>query len=332
MKMRKVILGCSALAVALFFASCNKDKTVAEPVQDTEFQSTKDVIYANTVAAELEQMVAYIAEGQTATKYMAIAPGSTGTITNNTSGNVITVVFSNSVTCADGKKRDGTIQITESSNPISYSASIMHDPGYVATVDLTNYWVDGWNIKTLTPFVVTNTSKGPLAAFNPASDKLTWTYTGKLSIENVADAGKNMVWEGNMTKTIVNTNNPKIFDPTKLQKIAWSSTVTANNANITYGGSSKGETKAGTAFTFSITEENPLVRDYACSPDKVLGVTNNTVIVYSEWHPFIGGIANFTTGTLEPRKVDFSNEGMMDCDNAVKVTIKGVDTPVDLMK
>lgn len=331
MKMKKVILGCSVLATALFFASCNKDKTVAEPVQDTEFQSTKDVIYANTVAAELEQVVAYIAEGQTATKYMAIAPGSTGTITNNTSGNVLTVVFSGSVTCSDGKKRDGTIQITKSSSPASYSASIYHDPGFVATVDLNNYWVDGWNIKTVNPFIVTNVSKGPLAAFSTSADKLTWTYEGKLSIENVADVAKNMVWEGKMTKTLVNTNNVKIFPSTKLLPIAWSSTVVADNANLEYSGDSKGETKAGTAFTFSISE-TPLVRNYACAPDKVLGVTNNTVIVYSEWHPFIGGIANFTTGTLEPRKVDFSNEGMMDCDNAVKVTIKGVDTPVDLMK
>lgn len=335
MKMKKVILGCSVLAAtAILLTSCNKDKTVAEPVQDTEFQSTKDVIYANTVASDIEQIVAYMGEGQLLTKYLQPAPGSSGSIPPPvTSGNSITVVFQGSVTCRDGKKRDGSITLVYTSSPASYSANATRDPGYVATVYLNNFWQDGWSVAVVDQFVVKN-----VTAFNyaPASDKLKWTIKGKLAINNVADASKNMTWEGDMTKTLANTNNSAVFAPTKLLPIAWSSTTIVNNAKLEYGGSSKGITANGTAYTFSITEESPLVRDYNCSPDKVLGVTTTTANppvvtpVYSEWHPFISGVASFTTGSLAPRLVDFGVAG--DCDNAVKITIKGVETPVDLMK
>lgn len=335
MKMKKVILGCSVLAAtALFITGCNKDKTVAEPVQDTEFQSTKDVIYANTIAADIEQIAAYMGEGQLLTKYLQPAPGSSGSIPPPvTSGNSITVVFSNSVTCRDGKKRDGSITVVYASSPVSYSANAMRDPGYVATVYLNNFWQDGWTVSVVDPFIIQNVT---VLNYAPGTDKLKWTFKGKLAINNVADASKNMTWEGNMTKLLANSTNSNVLATSKLLPIAWSSTIVANNAKIEYGGSSKGITANGTAYTFSITEETPLVRDYNCSPDKVLGVntttTNPPVVtpVYSEWHPFVSGVASFTTGSLAPRLVDFGVAG--DCDNAVKITIKGVETPVDLMK
>lgn len=330
--MKKLFLGCSSIiAAAILVTSCDNKKTNAEPTQDTEFQSTKDAVYAQSVAAEIAQIAIYAGDGG-AGIYLQNSQGGTAGISYTTLPGAHIQLTYNNVVCRDGKKRDGVMDIFYTSSPASYSANSSHEPGYYGTVNLTNFSVDGWAVNDSTPFIVHNVSTGPLAAFNPATDKLKWNVSGHLTVKNIADASKNMSWNGNLAMTVVNTN---IVLPVKQNPIIWTSSLTANCAKVEYTGDSKGLTGGSVPYTFSITPENPLVRSYSCSPDKVVSVvtTPSLAPLYSEWHPFISGIATFTTeGSKEPRKIDFSNEGNPDCDNAGKVTIKGVDSPIDFMK
>ena len=349
MNMKKIILGCSVLATAaLFIVGCNK-KTNKEPEQDLEFQSSKDVAFANQCVADLDMICGYMGENQLLGAFFMPAPNSGGAITTTVlPGNVLQVVYSGSVTCKDGKRRDGTIQMAFASVPLVNGAGFLREPGYSATVTLTNFWVDGWKIDDVTPFLITNTMA---TNYSPAADKLNWTIKGEFTIDNVADDSKSMTWKGTLKKTCVNSTSAVVFAPTKLLPINWSTVYTGTNitspgAIINYESVTDitGFTSKTQAYTFAIEKENPLVRDFGCAPDKVLGVITGTgtpVVIYSEWHPFVGGIANFTTSTAkviapstkgEPRKINFSNDGASTCDNAGKVAIKGVDYTLDFMK
>jgi hypothetical protein len=339
--MKKFILGAAAIVTVAIFVACDNKKSVAEPVQDTEFQSTKDVTFANATAIELAQIAAYMGEAQLTYSYLLTAPGSSGAITTTVlSATHYQVTYSLNPMCRDGKRRNGTVDLYISSNPTNFNANAFRDPGFVGTMSLTNFSVDGWLINNVdpigNPFKVYNTTA---FTYSPQNTNLKWTITGKLTMEHPTDDAKDISWDGNFEQTLANTNNAFVFPPTKLVPIVWSSTNTANCAKLEYTGSSKGVTGASSAYTFSITEK-PLVRDFSCSPDKVLGVIQTTaapglIPVYSEWHPFIGGIASMTTALAkekEARKIDYSTDGANSCDNAGKVTIKGVDSPVDFPK
>jgi len=342
--MKKITLGCSVLlAAVLIIAGCNK-KTNPEPEQDKEFQSSVDVAHANSTVADLEIICSYMGENLLLSSYFVPAPGSTGTIitSRDTANNQLTVTFSSSVTCKDGKKRNGTIVMTYSSIPLANGAKFYRQPSFVASVTLNNYWVDGWWMDDVTPFKITNNMAGN---YNPAADKLNWTIEGDFTIKNQADSTKNMTWKGKLIKTLTNSTSSTVFNPNKLFPIAWSTTSTTPGANIEYKGEAaskfdvSGNTSVNKPYSFKIDEEHPLIRQFSCSPDKVLGVYSTTttpitiIPVYSEWHPFVGGVASLTTNALpEARKLDFSSEGNTDCDNSGKVTIKGIDYPIDFMK
>jgi hypothetical protein len=338
--MKKFILGAATIVTVAIFVACDNKKSVAEPVQDTEFQSTKDVTFANETAVELAQIAAYMGEAQLTYSYLLTAPGSSGAITTTVLSSTYPihyqVTYSLNPMCRDGKRRNGIVDLYITSSPLSYSANAFRDAGFVGTLQLTNFSVDGWLIDDVTPFVVKNQND---FNYQPSSTNLKWNISGKLSIEHPTEDSKDMSWEGSFDQTLANSNNTVVMSPTKNLPIVWSSTNTVNCAKLEYTGDSKGFTGASSAYIFSITEK-PLVRDFSCSPDKVLGVIQTTaapglIPVYSEWHPFIGGVASMTTALAkdkELRKIDYSTDGANTCDNAGKVTIKGIDTPVDFPK
>jgi hypothetical protein len=159
MKMKKIIIGCSVLfAAAMVIVGCNK-KTNPEPVQDKEFQSSKDAVFANSVAADLEIICSYMGENLLYSAYFfpapGTAPGSTISIVADTTSSSpkLEVTYTNSVTCRDGKKRNGTITMKYSSIPTTDGAKFYRQPSYNATVTLNNYWVDGWLIDDVTPLL-----------------------------------------------------------------------------------------------------------------------------------------------------------------------------------
>jgi hypothetical protein len=338
MKMKKITLGCSIIVAAILFVTgCNK-KTNTPPEQDKEFQSSQDVAFANSVVADIETICSFMGENLLLTNFFLSAPGSMGTIvtSRDTALRILKVIYTGSVTCMDGKRRNGEIRMAYTSVPIENNAKFYRQPYYVASVTLHNYWVDGWSVDDVVPFTIKNNL---INNYNPTTTPLNWTIEGEFTINNDADGSKNMTWKGKYNKTLVNSTVATVFNPNKLFPIAWITTSVTPGANIEYTGRATGVTSGSKPYIFKIDSLNPLKRLFSCTPDKVLGVISSTTMpititpVFSEWHPFIGGVANFTTNNLpEARRIDFSDNGNLSCDNAGKVTIKGIDYPIDFPK
>ncbi|MDP1802226.1 MAG: hypothetical protein Q8L81_12790, partial [Bacteroidota bacterium] len=295
--MKKITLGLSVLAVvALFLTSCNKKEAPA-PVADTEFESAVDASYANTIATDIDMIVGFIGENAYP-KFVNVAAGlaqPTIAVDNTVPGQSSMTWPSGGVKCADGKVRSGTIVVTYSFTDIN--ASYYRDYGFIAFVSLNNYVVDGWSIDDSTTMPANNTTPrftitnlAPSANPNPATTKLKWSISGYLNIKNVADPTKRMVWNGKMNKTISNTSS-LLPPPNNLTPITWTMAV------VEYDGEFKGVTPGNVPYTYTVGTEKPLVRNYTCSPDKVLGFTTtpSVSVVNSEFHPFISGVASFTT-------------------------------------
>lgn len=351
--MKKITLGCSLLAaVALFIASCNKKANVA-PEQDMEFKSSKDVAYANSLITEIDIITSYLGEGYTSsTLFFSPAPTSTSlstTYTIVTDHNPVTktysVTFTGSVTCRDGKKRNGTIILDYSLSNTTYSAQVYRDAGFVGKVSLVNYWVDGYYIDDASPFMITNNVP---FGYPIASTDLNWTIDGYFSIlpEVLADTiTKKMIWKGKLIKTLLNTQETNIMAANKQSPINWvaynaAGTPTAG-AMLAYTGTVTGVTAGFVSYSLVIDDTKPdkaLVRDFKCMPDRVVGVTTTPTVTayYSEWHPFVSGVSSFTSfgaGTTEGRVIDYaSGEATAPCDNVGTVTIKGVTYPIDFYK
>ncbi len=320
--MKKITLGFSILAAsAVFLTSCNKKVTEA-PVADKEFQSSIDASYANTIVTDIDALCGFLGENANP-KFFNGAPG-TPTITP---GNVPNI--SASMTwpaagqlCMDGKKRSGSILMTYTyTGPV---APYYRDYGFKAIVTLNNYHVDGWHVDDSTSFIITNLAAS--ANPNPATTKLRWSLEGNFNMTNDADPTKKMSWIGKLNKTLVNTAQ---LGPNNLTAISWTAAI------CSYEGSFSGVTPGNIAYTYTVGTDKPLVRNYTCSPDKVLGVSTTPTmsIVNSEFHPFIDGIASFTTVVTgkEPRSIDFGTEGTP-CDNSGTITIKGITYEVDFKK
>jgi hypothetical protein len=167
--------------------------------------------------------------------------------------------------------------------------------------------------------------------------KLTWEMTGEFTMEHPTDSTKDIVIEVDYTKTLLGTNNPSIFPVSKQAAINWTMST------VSYKGSAFG--KVGSTpfkFEFIDKEATPVIRDFTCYPDKVVGITVNTSSAtpvvqsrFEEYHPFIGGAANFTTAALYPRVIHYGSEQSdiaNQCDDEGVVTIKGISYPVNFVK
>lgn len=324
--MKKITLGFSILvASSVFLTSCNKKVTEA-PVADTEFQTAIEASFVNTAITDIDMICGFLGENQYP-KFVSPAPGSAGTITviNNTSTpQSASITFSNTK-CLDGKVRSGNIVMTYSFTDIN--SNYYRDYGFNGNITLNNYTVDGWLIDDSVSLTVgASRIKNLATAANqtPATTKLRWSIDGYFKFTNIADPSKKMVWLGTMYKTLANTAQ---LAPTALTAVNWSLAV------VNYDGNYKGYTIGDIPYTFSITPENPLVRNYTCSPDKVLGIsTTPTVsIINSEYHPIVNGTGTFVTSSKEPRFMDYGTEGAP-CDNSGTISIKGISYKVDFWR
>ncbi|MBA3662796.1 MAG: hypothetical protein H0W61_01120 [Bacteroidetes bacterium] len=342
--MKKITLGFSLLAAVVFFTGCNKKTNVA-PEQDMEFESTKNVTFGNALITEIDIIASYAGEN-----YNNSSPFFTRLSTNindsiivkrDTVTKKLTVTYTGSVTCRDNKKRNGTIVIDYSSSSVTYGSKFYRDPGYIAKVTLNNYWVDGWYVDDVVPFVITNNIP---FGYNLASTSLNWTMDGYFSIKPqvAADSVNKIVWQGKLTKTLTNTQQVL---SSKLTPINWVTYTVSGTpiaaAKLAYTGTVTGVTSRVISYKFVIDNSKPeqaLVRDFSCSTEKIAGVvtTPSVSAIYSEWHPFISGVATFTSfgpGTVEPRVIDYgSGANPGPCDNAGTVTIKGITYNIDFKK
>lgn len=345
MKMKKITLGSSLLlAASLMIVSCNK-KTNEAPVADLDFKSAQEASFANSAILDIETIVSYAADNQYTGYYFAVAPGSPSnaaiTASNNTTSKILTINYTNSVVCMDGKRRNGEIVIDYSLSNQAQGADFYRRPGFVGKVTLNNYWVDGIVIDDAAPFVIKNTTP---FNFSPSATNQTWTMDGYFSVRNenyMQDSSQNRIWKGILTKTLLNTAEVSANQTNPINWVVFTNGQITNAAKVAYTGTVTGVTSRVVSYSFEIDEKRPeraLYRDFKCSPDPLLSVvtTPSYSIQYSQWHPIIGGTAKFVSlgaGTAEPRVLTYGADGgATPCDNAGTVTIKGITYQVDFKK
>ncbi|MBL7920666.1 MAG: hypothetical protein JNJ40_10155 [Bacteroidia bacterium] len=324
--MKKITLGFSILAAAtsIFMVSCNKKVTEA-PVADMEFDSSIEASYATSAVQDIDMICGFLGENAFP-KFVAPAANSTGTMTviNNTlAPQSAQITWSNCI-CADGKTRNGRIVMTYSFTDIN--SNYYRDYGFNGNLQLVDYSCDGWSIDDSVSLSAGLSRIKNLVPNSGNYSKLRWSVDGYFKFVNIADPTKRIDWVGTLYKTL-QSSSPA---PTALTAITWT------NAVVAYDGVYRGTTVGSKAFTYSVNPEQPLIRDYRCSPDKAIGIstTPSVAIVNSEFHPIINGVASFTTGAekeKEPRVIDYGTEGAP-CDNSGTIYIKGISYKVDFRK
>lgn len=352
MKMKRVTLGFSILALSTAFVlSCKPDKDVA-PTADTEVQSSVYASWANFVITDIEMACSFMAENNYAKTYYSAYPasGTTVTVQRDTvlnGGNEDKMSMSwNNTKCIDGNVRSGSIYVyvpqgTNTGENIRYSRNYK----WKGRIDLQAYKINGWIVKlydSLVPAYLFNTI--PSINYAPAGN-LTWRFAGKLKFIHPTDPKKNMVWDGELFKTLENTSDVKVF-PSKNTAINWMGAVLSYYGHFEGTGprvdANDNVIAADAPYKMKINPETHLIRDTKCSPDKVTGVAFTATVTSleqygSEFHPFKSGVASFTVGTDYPRQIYYGNENeptltTPQCDNAGEVMIKGISYRVDFMK
>ncbi|WP_317897414.1 hypothetical protein [Aurantibacillus circumpalustris] len=354
--MKKVSLGFSIVALsAVFLLSCKKEVDVA-PVPDTEVESSIYASFANYVASDIEMACSFMGENAYNTTFYSAYSASSGTvgIVRDTNGINLTVGTSsvpvkhdqltytwNETRCKDGRIRKGTIFMYV---PIVPNQRYCRQRLFQGRISFDDFKVDGWRVTlfdSLAPAYLYNT----LASndYDPTKTKLTWRFAGKLKFTHPTNANLNMVWEGELFKTLENTSDPKVFEPKKQTAITWSLGVVSYYGNVSGKVpqiDADGNITPNVDYKMEIKDGAKLVRDFLCSPDKVTGVTvsptGSVTPIGDEHHPFKTGVASFTVGNNYPRQIYYGNEGDpkldLQCDNTGEVLIKGNSYKVTFFK
>jgi hypothetical protein len=348
MKMKRVSLGFSILAASsAFILSCTKEPNVA-PVPDTETQSAVYASYANFIACDIDQVSSFLGGDQGLNHfyidYPGTATGVTGSITvTRDTTNVKRVSFSwNKTKCTDGVEREGTMSMFYNKANLA-NADYIQKYGFSAEITPIAYKVNGWLVELSDPANPIRLTCTVPAGSLTAGTNLTWKIVGKLKMTHPTDPNKNMVWETQgLSKTLVNSSNPKVYDPKKLAAaINWSLAIVNYTGKIT--GNCPRIDSAGVVttplapFTMTINPSFPLTRDFTCFPIQVSGVvlTPSITVRTLEFHPFNLGATSFTVGTSYPRQIYYGNEGNnlpYQCDNTGEVLLKGNSYRVNFLQ
>ncbi|MDI1353551.1 MAG: hypothetical protein PSX36_01445 [bacterium] len=329
-----------AACMVLSLSSCNyfnkKPSPAQAPVADKEFQSSIDATFATLLVSDIEMIGSFTGEGieypnfynQSPASYVTSTQGTLTPITDIASKYHFTAF--NRTLCYDGHMRDGTVNLRYENS--TQHANYYRDYGFYGEITLSDYKVDGWLIRTVpngAPCKVYNQLNG--ANYDPTQTKLSWSIEGSFEFIHPTDPSRNMTWSGKLTKTLANSTDRNVFDPSKQKAINWPM------GRVEYTGWATGLTSGNVPYTFSIYNRLPLTRDFNCFPNKIGGVQNPGSVVWnSESHPFIKGMVEFKTADLYPRQIYYGNEGdpslPPQCDNSGEVLIKGITYKVDFME
>ncbi|HQQ93526.1 MAG TPA: hypothetical protein PLQ93_03150 [Bacteroidia bacterium] len=352
--MKKVNYGIAFFALSLgLFLACKKEPNVA-PTPDTELQTSIDASYATFLASDVEMVASVMGEDASGSKAQFYEPAANSTGTTTVIRNVQTNRFSytfNNTLCKDGHLRDGSVwmyfkETAYAVNPITGNENYTRDYNFTGRITLEEYKVDGWLIDNkdyMNSDPATNNTTILLRNLRPdnktpIAGNLKWSYSAGLTMKKNLDS---MAWYGTLIKTLENTSDTKVFAASAQSPITWSLAV------ISYVGDAKGYTPGNVPYTIKYYEKYPLKRDFTCSPDKLASVTLTTTGIdphNSEFHPLVGGIASFTTGSAYPREIYYDNTGNTyggdenpvllpsQCDNKATVQIKGIYYPIDMKK
>jgi hypothetical protein len=339
--MKKITLSFSILALAAMFTiGCKKTAAVA-PVADTELQTSIDASWALFTITDAEMIGAFISDNSLNPTFYLASPISSGSTTpvQDTLGDDISFGF-NQTTCVDGNYREGTIDINRAiythriyTQYANSNSRYYRTLGYSEQLFLLEYKVNDWKVFTVNAdntsedqgcIVVNNLTS---ANWNPATTKLSWNIQGNFRLKNGTDS---MFCKVNLVKTLTNTNDVSVFAANKQSPINWSKAI------VSYSGEMSGYTVGHVPFTMIIKPEQAIIRQFTCSPNLVASVTasgNGTLVAKSsEYHPFVDGIATFSTAALYPRQIYYGGSeasATPACDNSGAVLIKGISYPID---
>jgi hypothetical protein len=340
----------AVLASGLFFG-CKKPTPNVAPEPDTEVETAIDAAWATYVITDIDMICGFLGENELYKHFYVDIPGtasaSSGTVdpTRDPDSKTLNIAFFKTK-CMDGRLREGTIFLDYKYDPLhnpgaNPNSEYYHEYGFAGKISLEDYKVDGWKIDEFDP-------KFPGYIYNRRGNNndpaYYWEISGKYLLSHPTDPKKNIVWEGKIMKKITNPTQEfkvdnkivKVVDKTKAPVITWSL------ATVSYSGTISGSTHGGIPFKMEVSDKTPLVRDFTCYPDKVAGVSLTTppsatlLLRPEEHHPFVSGVASFTTSDKYPRQIYFGNEGSPDlasaCDNNGEILIKGISYRVNFRK
>lgn len=331
MKMKKIATKFSAIALmALALTSCNK-KTNTAPEPDQEFQSSIDASAANMIAADIDMMVAQSSEYSNM-QFYSHGPGAGSNVVvvnrNDTLNKLITLEFYNAKGY-DGKIRNGKIVVNfgtcSTGTATSAGQVYVRNPNHMSVVTFINYSVNKYKLDNVSTFSVINTTP---AGYTRTLTPLTWKLVGDLLIKDTTKSltDNDIQWKGTLNKTLVNSTSNTIH-PNALLPIVWTTTNTtlksnAINAIVRYTGTITGFTNKADNYTYTIDDENPIERNFGCSPDYWIN---------KHHHPFVGGKVNFKTGDKSQRWLYYGDkDGTKYCDNSGIIYIDGISYNMDL--
>jgi hypothetical protein len=355
--MKKLNIGISAtLPLLMVLFACTKTPNVA-PTPDTELQTSIDASYATFLVSDVEMICSVMGEDDSGSRAKFYEPSATSqgttTVIRNTQTKRLSYTFNNT-TCRDGRVRDGSVWMffaeqTYATHTLTGNESYTRDYNFTGRITLEEYKVDDWLVdnkdyENSNPF--TNNTTVLLRNLRPDNKtplpgNLTWHFEGGFTMKKNLDS---MAWKGTWTKTLENTKDPKVFAASTQSAIQWPLAI------ISYTGEAKGITPGNKPYKIKYYKEFPLKRNFTCFPDVIASATTapaptNSLITYkSEFHPFISGVASFTTTDKYPREIYYDNQqtkyGSTDspvalpaqCDNKGVVQIKGNFYTIDLKK
>lgn len=289
--------------------------TVDPYTYSADLKSSQEISLANMMMADIEMMCAYLGEGQLTNTYFEAVPNSassaTTTCIRDLNQKMLVMAF-NKALCRDGRTREGAVFFSYkydfNSNPdANSSADFYRDYGFVSTVITSEYKVNDWKVELFDPAKpahIYNLVSNP--GFNPATENLSWKFAGKFRLSNQAD-GRVIIWDAEIVKTLTNTGSTLVFAPSKQSPINWSKAI------ISYGGTVLGSTPGAVPFNYFVNVSAPLIRDFNCSFTPAASTA-------TEFHPFIKGVATFSTSVFHPRTIDHGPAGA--CDNSGTISFK----------
>lgn len=321
--MKKILPGFMAIAACLLLQpGCKKkskssgedtsgipttptNTTTPTPTADpytysSDLQSSKDINTGLFTFTDIDMLCSFPTEAILYPKFYQSAPGNQNTVTVIYDNSIKYAAISfNNTGCADGKLRDGSVIVNFAS--ANSTASYYHDPGFTGKISLSNFKLNGWQVKLLTNFVVTNLAP---PAYDPATTNLSWNIKGDFVMIHPVDTTIKIQMSLNLVKTLANTSDPTVFSPSKTTAINWPKAV------VLYSGKISGMA-TGYPFTLDISSAAPLKRDFNCTLPPPAP---------QEFHPIVSGVMTYSIGSFHPRTVDYGPNG--NCDNSGTVSFK----------
>lgn len=337
--MKKITFSVLAVAALVFFG-CKKTVKPEAPVADTELQSSIDATYALFTVTDAEMIASFVSDNSLDPTFY-VSSANTFTATQDTAAGDVAFSFNQNY-CVDGRLRDGSVLVDRSNpgqlNPMANDNSRYYrSVGFAGRMTLSQYKVDNWTMVTIgpngepngTPCIILNTTTPD--NYDPSKVNLSWSIKGNFLLQNGNDT---MYCKVDLTKTLLSTSDKTVFASDKKSPIVWA------RGKVSYSGTLSGYTPGHIPYKMEIKPENAIVRDFTCSPDLVSSVmptstTGSVVSKYSQYHPFINGVASFTTSTKYPRQIYYGGSETFAspaCDNSGSILIKGISYPFDMRK